>query len=115
MAPTPPPPVVFDKDGKPVKAPKVCTRRTSRRWPRTVAEATKQVASLTKAAKVPASPLCLLRAQAAKAVGIKAKLLTGLATAADWAAAQLEQEGPSSSRRRRRRTASSAPGGGTRF
>ena len=111
-----PPQVVFDKNGKPVKAPKVCSAKDLEKMAKDVAEATTQATSLNKAAAALRQSAVALKAQAAKALGTKAKLLTGLATAADWAAAQLEQQAVKTVEKANvKNCLVLAPGGGTRF
>jgi hypothetical protein len=107
---------VYDQDGKPVKAPKVCTAKDLEKMAKAVTDATKQATTLNKAAVALRQSAVALKAQAAKAIGTKAKLLTGLATAADWAAAQLEKQAVTVVEKANVKTCIVLPpGGGSRF
>jgi hypothetical protein len=63
---TPPPAVVIGKDGKPVKAPKVCMSKDIADAAAKVAKATAQAAPLNRAAAKLREASAALRAQAAK-------------------------------------------------
>ena len=86
-----PPPVVYDKDGKPVKAPKICSVKDMENQAKKIAEATQQAATLTRTAEKLRASAVALRAQALKATR-SVQALNAMADAADWAAAQLEQQ-----------------------
>jgi hypothetical protein len=96
-APTPsqvvpvPPEIVYDKNGKPVKAPKPCTQKQLDQFGQQAAQAVKQADLLKQGAFKLRDAAAKLRAQAAVAVGSSARLLTVLATAGDTAASALEQ------------------------
>jgi hypothetical protein len=88
-----PPAVVIGKDGKPVKAPKVCTDKDQKEFDAKIAKATQQGAPLLKAAGQLRDASAALRAQAAKLTSVQAKgMLQGLANISDLAASKLEAQ-----------------------
>ena len=88
-----PPPVVIGKDGKPVKAPKVCTTKDLSDLASKVAKATAQAASLNRTAATLRQASDLLRAQAAKLNPMRARIALALAGVSDFAASKLEAQG----------------------
>ena len=97
-APTPsqvvpaPPEIVYDKNGKPVKAPKPCTTKQLDQFQQQAAKAITQADALKQTAYKLRDASAKLRAQAAVAVGSSARLLTFLANAGDAAANALENK-----------------------
>ena len=89
----PPPAVVIGKDGKPVKAPKVCTQKDIDDLAAKVATATQQAAQLNRTAALLRQGAAVLRTQAAKLTGTKARLALDLAAAGELAASTLEAQG----------------------
>jgi hypothetical protein len=85
------PEIVYDKNGKPVKAPKPCTTKQLDQFQAQAARAITSADSLKQAAFKLRDGAAKLRAQAAVAVGSSARLLTMLANAGDTAANALEQ------------------------
>ena len=85
------PEIVYDKNGKPVKAPKPCTQKQLDQFQTQAAAAVTRADSFKQAAFKLREGAAKLRAQAAVAVGSSARLLTMLATAGDNAANVLEQ------------------------
>jgi hypothetical protein len=84
------PEIVYDKNGKPVKAPKPCTTKQLDQFQQQAAKAVTQADALKQAAFKLRDGAAKLRAQAAVAVGSSARLLTVLANAGDAAANALE-------------------------
>jgi hypothetical protein len=97
-APTPsqvvpaPPEIVYDKNGRPVKAPKPCTTTQLDQFQQQAAKAVTQADALKRAAFTLRDAAAKLRAQAAVATGSSARLLTVLANAGDAAANALENK-----------------------
>jgi len=87
-----PPEVVIGKDGKPVKAPKVCTDKDQKDFDAKIAKATQQGAPLLKAAAQLRQASALLRAQIVKVSGSQARILEALASVGDMAASKLEAQ-----------------------
>ena len=89
---TPPPVVVIGKDGKPVKAPKVCTDKDQKEYAEKLAKATQQAAPLLKAAAQLREAANALRAQVAKLTPAQARVVQALAGVGDLAASKLEAQ-----------------------
>jgi hypothetical protein len=89
-----PPAVVIGKDGKPVKAPKVCTSKDLTDLAAKVAKATAQAAPLNRAAAQLRELSAALRTQAAKLNpnSTQARVALALASVSDYAAAKLEAQ-----------------------
>jgi hypothetical protein len=88
-----PPAVVIGKDGKPVKAPKVCTDKDQKEFDAKIAKATQQGAPLMKAAGQLRDASAALRAQAAKLTSVQSqRVMQALATVSDMAASKLEAQ-----------------------
>ena len=87
-----PPEVVIGKDGKPVKAPKLCTDKDQKDFDAKIAKATQQGAPLLKAAAQLRQASALLRAQIVKVSGSQARILEALASVGDMAASKLEAQ-----------------------
>jgi hypothetical protein len=87
-----PPEVVIGKDGKPVKAPKVCTDKDQKEFDAKLAKANQQAAPLLKAATQLRQASAVLRAQIAKLTGSQARFVEMLATVSDMAASKLEAQ-----------------------
>ena len=85
------PEIVYDKNGRPVKAPKPCTTKQLDQFQTQAARAITQADALKQAAYKLRDGAAKLRAQAAVATGSSARLLTLLANAGDAAAHALEQ------------------------
>jgi hypothetical protein len=85
------PEIVYDKNGRPVKAPKPCTTKQLDQFEQQAARAVTQADVLKQAAFKLRDGAAKLRAQAAVAAGSSARLLTLLASAGDRAANALEQ------------------------
>jgi hypothetical protein len=85
-----PPLVVIGKDGKPVKAPKVCTDKDQKEFAEKLAKATQQAAPLLKAAAQLREAANALRAQVAKLTPAQARVVQALASVGDLAASKLE-------------------------
>ncbi|TFV88343.1 hypothetical protein E4P38_11405 [Blastococcus sp. CT_GayMR16] len=91
-----PPPVVIGKDGKPVKAPKVCTSKDLSDLASKVAKATAQATQLNKTAAALRQVSAALRTQAAKMTNVsQARLTLALAALGDLAANKLEAQAKS--------------------
>jgi hypothetical protein len=110
-----PPPVVVDKDGNEHKAPKYCTVKDLEKVAKKVAEATKAASVLVRAADKLHASADALRAQAAKSKGFSARLLTGLASAADWAGDLLDEQAQKLIDKASEKKCMDAPVGGGRF
>jgi hypothetical protein len=92
-APAPAPPaVVIGKDGKPVKAPKVCTAKELSDYAAKLAKYTAQAAPLKKAAAKLREASAALRAQAANLTPPQARAALALANVGDLAASRLEAQ-----------------------
>ena len=89
---TPPPVVVIGKDGKPVKAPKVCTDKDQKEYAEKLAKATQQAAPLLKTAAQLREAANALRAQVAKLTPAQARVVQALAGVGDLAASKLEAQ-----------------------
>jgi hypothetical protein len=87
-----PPLVVIGKDGKPVKAPKVCTDKDMTEYAAKLAKANQQAAPLLKAAGQLRDAAAALRAQVAKLTPAQARVAQALATVGDMAASKLEAQ-----------------------
>jgi hypothetical protein len=87
-----PPLVVIGKDGKPVKAPKVCTDKDQKEFAEKLAKATQQAAPLLKAAAQLREAANALRAQVAKLTPAQARVVQALASVGDLAASKLEAQ-----------------------
>ena len=87
-----PPEVVIGKDGKPVKAPKVCTDKDQKEFDAKIAKATQQGAPLLKAATQLRQASAVLRAQIAKLTPSQGRLVEALAQVGDLAASKLEAQ-----------------------
>jgi hypothetical protein len=93
VAPAPAPPVVvIGKDGKPVKAPKVCTSKDQADYAAKLAKATAQAASLKSNAAKLRQVSALLRLQTAKMTPAQIKVTLALASLSDYAASSLEAQ-----------------------
>jgi hypothetical protein len=111
----PPPPIVYDKDGKPVKAPKYCTVKDLERFAAKVAQAARTAAVLERAADRLRDAAASLDNQVAHARSAwQRMMLKGLANAANWAAQELEEQAAEIVERANRRTCVEQPptGGG---
>jgi hypothetical protein len=92
-APAPAPPVVvIGKDGKPVKAPQVCTAKELSDYAAKLAKYTAQAAPLKKAAAKLREASAALRAQAANLTPPQARAALALANVGDLAASRLEAQ-----------------------
>jgi hypothetical protein len=91
-APVIPPEVVIGKDGKPVKAPKVCTDKDQKEFADRLAKANKQAEPLLKAAAQLRQGAAALRAQLPKLTVSQGRLAQALATVGDMAASKLEAQ-----------------------
>ena len=89
---TPPPVVVIGKDGKPVKAPKVCTDKDQKEYAEKLAKANQQAAPLLKTAAQLREAANALRAQVAKLTPAQARVVQALASVGDLAASKLEAQ-----------------------
>ena len=89
---TPPPVVVIGKDGKPVKAPKVCTDKDQKEYAARLAKAEAQAAPYTRAAALLRQAATALRTQALSLNYGQAKKALALAEASDLAASKLEAQ-----------------------
>jgi hypothetical protein len=89
---TPPPVVVIGKDGKPVKAPKVCTDKDQKEYAEKLAKANQQAAPLLKTAAQLREAANALRAQVAKLTPAQARVVQALAGVGDLAASKLEAQ-----------------------
>ena len=89
---TPPPVVVIGKDGKPVKAPKVCTDKDQKEYAEKLAKATQQAAPLLKTAAQLREAANALRSQVAKLTPAQARVVQALAGVGDLAASKLEAQ-----------------------
>ena len=89
---TPPPVVVIGKDGKPVKAPKVCTDKDQKEYAARLAKAEAQAAPYTRAAALLRQAATALRTQALSLNHGQAKKALALAEASDLAASKLEAQ-----------------------
>lgn len=87
-----PPLVVIGKDGKPVKAPKVCTDKDLTEYAAKLAKANQQAAPLLKSAAQLRQASAALKAQLAKLTPAQARVVQALATVADAAATKLEAQ-----------------------
>jgi hypothetical protein len=86
------PPVVYDKNGKPIKPPTACTAEELEKALQNQAQQLRLADSFTAAAQKLRDASAQLRAQAAKAQPSKARLINALATASDRAAQLLEEK-----------------------
>ena len=91
---TPPPAVVYDKNGKPIKAPKVCTAKDLDDVAKKVADATKKAASIFALAEKSHQAANLVRAQESKMTASQVRLAelvaNGLDMVGDKLAAQAQ-------------------------
>ena len=87
-----PPLVVIGKDGKPVKAPKVCTDKDQKEYAEKLAKANQQAAPLLKAAAQLRDAANALRAQIIKLTPAQARVVQALASVGDLAASKLEAQ-----------------------
>jgi hypothetical protein len=89
-----PPQVVIGKDGKPVKAPKVCTTKDQSEYAAKLAKATEQAAGITRNANTLRAVSAALRAQAAKMpiASQGRSLALALANLSDYAASKLDAQ-----------------------
>ncbi len=87
-----PPPVVIGKDGKPVKAPKVCADKDQKEYAEKLAKAEAQAAPYTRAAALLRQAATALRTQALSLNHGQAKKALALAEASDLAASKLEAQ-----------------------
>ena len=89
-----PPQVVIGKDGKPVKAPKVCTTKDQSEYAAKLAKATEQAAGITRNANTLRAVSAALRAQAAKMpiASQGRSLALALASLSDYAASKLDAQ-----------------------
>jgi hypothetical protein len=87
-----PPEVVIGKDGKPVKAPKVCTAKDLSDYAAKLAKANAQAAPLLKAAELLRQGAAALRAQVPTMNHGQGKKALALAEAAELAASKLEAQ-----------------------
>ena len=87
-----PPEVVIGKDGKPVKAPKVCTDKDTTEYAAKLAKANQQAAPLLKAATQLRQASAVLRSQIAKLTASQGRLVEALASVGDMAASKLEAQ-----------------------
>jgi len=84
--------VVIGKDGKPVKAPKVCTDKDQKEYAARLAKAEAQAAPYTRAAALLRQAATALRTQALSLNYGQAKKALALAEASDLAASKLEAQ-----------------------
>ena len=89
---TPPPVVVIGKDGKPVKAPKVCTDKDQKEYAEKLAKANQQAAPLLKTAAQLREAANALRAQVTKLTPAQARVVQALAAVGNFAASKLEAQ-----------------------
>ena len=87
-----PPPVVIGKDGKPVKAPKICTDKDLSEYAARLAKAQAQAAPYIRAAALLRQAATALRTQALSLNYGQAKKALALAEASDLAASKLEAQ-----------------------
>jgi hypothetical protein len=83
--------VLYDKNGKPIPPPKNCTAKEVEKYAKKAAQSLGLADSLIDAAAKLRKASDQLRAQAAKAKGLQARLLSTLAGASDRAAELLEE------------------------
>jgi hypothetical protein len=87
-----PPEVVYDKDGKPVKAPKVCTAKDLSDVAKKIADATKKAAPLLSLADKSRDAAVAVRAQIAKVSPAAGRLAELVAQGLDKVADKLEAQ-----------------------
>jgi hypothetical protein len=87
-----PPAVVVGKDGKPVKAPKLCSDKDMTEYATKLAKANQQAAPLLKAAAQLRDASAALRAQMAKLTAPQARAAEAAAAIGDLAASKLEAQ-----------------------
>jgi outer membrane biosynthesis protein TonB len=85
------PPVLYDKNGKPIKPPKACTAKEVEKYAKKAAQSLRLADSLNAAALKLRDAAGQLRAQAVKAKASTARVLNALATGSDRAADLLEE------------------------
>ena len=87
----PAPPIVYDKNGKPIKAPQACTATQMDQYERSMAQATRLADALYAAAAKLDEAAGTLRARAAQVSASAGTVLTALAGGSEKASDKLEE------------------------